>query len=92
MNNAPRLLPSGLYALCDDGVRPEVEMAQKARWLLEGGVQVLKVRYKRTAERRALDELGRVVGLCREAGAVCLVNDRVDWALAVEADGAHVGD
>src|SRR5437016_10383995 len=28
---------------------------------------------------------------CREAGALLIVNDRVDLALAVEADGAHVG-
>jgi thiamine-phosphate pyrophosphorylase len=93
MDNASRqLLPAGLYALCDDGARPEVEMAQKARWLLEGGVRVLQVRHKRTPERRALDELAGVVALCRQAGAVCLVNDRVDWALACNADGAHVGD
>jgi thiamine-phosphate pyrophosphorylase len=93
MNNASRpRLPPGLYALCDDGVRPEVDVPQKARWLLDGGVRVLQVRYKRTPERRALDELTRVVALCRQAGAVCLVNDRVDWALAAGAHGAHVGD
>jgi thiamine-phosphate pyrophosphorylase len=92
MNNALRpLLPPGLYALCDDGVRAEPGMVQKARWLLEGGVQVMQVRHKRTPERRALDELAQVAALCREAGTVCLVNDRVDWALAAGAHGAHVG-
>jgi thiamine-phosphate pyrophosphorylase len=30
-------------------------------------------------------------GRCREAGCVFIVNDRVDLALAVEADGVHVG-
>lgn len=28
---------------------------------------------------------------CREAGALSFVNDRVDVALAADADGAHVG-
>ena len=33
----------------------------------------------------------QVVGLCHGAGATCIINDRVDIALAVGADGAHVG-
>jgi thiamine-phosphate pyrophosphorylase len=32
-----------------------------------------------------------IVALCREAGATCLVNDRLQVALAVGADGGHVG-
>lgn len=32
-----------------------------------------------------------VVGSCREAGALSIINDRVDIALAVGADGVHVG-
>jgi Thiamine monophosphate synthase len=31
------------------------------------------------------------VAACREAGALSFVNDRVDVALAADADGAHVG-
>lgn len=32
-----------------------------------------------------------LVAACREAGALSFVNDRVDVALAADADGAHVG-
>lgn len=32
------------------------------------------------------------VGKCRAAGALCLVNDRLDVAVVADADGAHVGD
>jgi thiamine-phosphate pyrophosphorylase len=33
-----------------------------------------------------------ILDLCRPAGVMCLVNDRVDVAVAAGADGAHVGD
>lgn len=85
-------LPDGLYALCDDTVRPELSLEEKARLLLEGGVRVMQVRIKRTPVERALEALRTIVSACREAGALCLVNDRVDFALLVRAHGVHLGD
>jgi thiamine-phosphate pyrophosphorylase len=42
-------------------------------------------------DRAAFDLVTRVVLLCRVHGAMCLVNDRLDVAVAAGADGAHVG-
>ncbi|MQA28007.1 MAG: thiamine phosphate synthase [Micromonosporaceae bacterium] len=42
-------------------------------------------------DRDAYELSGRVAALCRDAGAVCLVNDRLHIALAVGANGGHVG-
>lgn len=88
----PHSFPSGLYALCDDGVRPEVPLEEKARLLISGGVRVMQLRMKRTPLRRALEAARAVAALCRGAEVVCLVNDRVDLALLAGAHGAHVGD
>lgn len=44
-----------------------------------------------TTDREAYELAGRCLALCRRYGATCLVNDRLDVALAVGADGAHVG-
>jgi thiamine-phosphate pyrophosphorylase len=85
-------LPRGLYVLCDDTVRPELSLAEKAVRLLDGGARVLQLRMKRTPMREALASAREVVAACRRAGAVCLVNDRVDLALLAGADGVHVGD
>lgn len=89
--DSPRL-PGGLYALCDDGVRPDLSIEEKARRLLDGGVRVLQLRLKRTPVPRALHLAREVVRQCRQRGAVCLINDRVDWALLSGAHGVHVGD
>jgi thiamine-phosphate pyrophosphorylase len=89
---SPLLLPAGVYAVCDDGLTPEGDLLAHLRAVLEGGILAVQLRLKRTGERRALDLLAEAVWLCHARGALCLVNDRVDWALASGADGAHLGD
>ncbi|WP_432900657.1 thiamine phosphate synthase [Micromonospora matsumotoense] len=44
-----------------------------------------------TTDRQAYDLARRVRALCAPYGATCLVNDRLHVALAVHADGGHVG-
>ncbi|RKG91721.1 thiamine phosphate synthase, partial [Corallococcus carmarthensis] len=85
-------LPQGPYLLCDDSVRPELSLVDKAGRLLAGGARVLQLRMKHTPLREALAAARAVVALCRQAGAVCLINDRVDLALLSDAHGVHVGD
>ena len=85
-------LPPGLYALIDDGLRPEVPLQTKAKWALDGGAKTLQLRMKKTPLRQALAAAREIVSACRQVGAVCLINDRVDLALLSDAHGAHVGD
>lgn len=93
MNAPPRpLLPPGPYLLCDDTVRVDVPLVLKAERMLAGGARVVQLRMKRTPMREALAVARQVASLCRRAGAVCLLNDRVDLALLADADGVHVGD
>ena len=84
-------LPSGLYALCDDGVRPELPLEEKAARLLAGGARILQLRMKQASPGRALQAARAIAGMCRAQGAVCLVNDRVDLASLSGAGGVHVG-
>lgn len=59
---------------------------------IEGGVDTVQVRVEdELTDRLAYELAGSVLRLCRDAGVTCLVNDRLDVALAVGADGAHVG-
>lgn len=89
---SPRPLPRGLYALCDDSLRPELPLLQKASLLLEGGARVLQLRMKHTPLRQALEAARAVAQAAHAAGALLLVNDRVDLALLSGADGVHLGD
>jgi len=93
MNVSSRpMLPRGPYLLCDDTVLPHVPLVDKAARLVAGGARVLQLRMKRTPPRDALATAREVAALCRRAGTLCLLNDRVDLALLAGADGVHVGD
>jgi thiamine-phosphate pyrophosphorylase len=58
--------------------------------LLEGGAGILQFRHKTHWSRDVFDTAGQVARLCREAGALFIINDRADFALLLEA-GLHVG-
>jgi thiamine-phosphate pyrophosphorylase len=84
-------LPSPLYVILD----PEVARRRDLLWLLDavlaGGGRIVQLRDKRLPlailypVARALQER------CRRAGAMFIVNDRADLALALGADGLHLG-
>jgi thiamine-phosphate pyrophosphorylase len=63
-----------------------------ARGALEGGARFLQFREKEMPTRDLVETAAALLGLAREFGAVLVVNDRVDVALAVGADGVHVGE
>jgi thiamine-phosphate pyrophosphorylase len=64
---------------------------EDVRAALEGGVRIVQYREKTLSFREQIVEALRIKKLCRAAGATFIVNDRVDLALSMEADGVHLG-
>ncbi len=58
---------------------------------LAGGCRLVQLREKEWPSGRLLPVAERLRDRCRQAGATFIVNDRVDLALAVDADGVHLG-
>jgi thiamine-phosphate pyrophosphorylase len=58
---------------------------------LDAGAPVIQLRAKGLPDRELYEVASRVVRESRARGARCIVNDRVDIALAAGADGVHVG-
>ncbi len=58
---------------------------------LDAGADVIQVRVKGWADRELYRLAKDLVARCTEAGAVCVINDRADVALATRAAGVHVG-
>ena len=80
------------------GPLPDLEVRVEAA--LAGGVRLVQYRAKEgslDAHGQPLTDLGRLEqaralrALCARHGALFLVNDRIDLALAVDADGVHLG-
>ncbi len=85
---------AGLYAItpeADDGVAGTARLLAAVAAALQGGARVVQYRNKRAAPAARLEHALGLSALCAKHGAVFIVNDDVDLALEVEADGVHLG-
>lgn len=80
-----------LHVLTDREWSRGRDVLSVAATALDGGATVIQLRDKIASTRALIEEGLALRVLTRERGALLIVNDRVDVALAVEADGAHVG-
>jgi thiamine-phosphate pyrophosphorylase len=84
-------LPSPLYAILDRSVAGGHDLPGLLDAILRGGGRVIQLREKSMPLAELLPVAERLAGRCRAAGALFIVNDRADLALAAGADGLHVG-
>lgn len=82
---------SGLYVITDEVLMPGRTHLDVARAAVSGGAIVVQLRDKRASDTGLLDTARAIRRLTREAGVLFIVNDRLDLARAVEADGVHLG-
>jgi thiamine-phosphate pyrophosphorylase len=78
-----------LHVITD--TREDRDPLPAVRAAVEAGAPVVQVRGKQLTDRALYDLTCRVLEVCTQHGATCVVDDRVDIALAAGADGVHVG-
>ena len=80
------------YPILDPEIaaRHGVDPVTAAEQILEGGAKILQFRYKGFFSREVFAQLERVSELCRDAGALFVVNDRADLA-AITGAALHLG-
>lgn len=82
---------SGLYAIIDSqklGGRSHIEAA---RQLIRGGAKAIQLRDKVHGKEELLSIAKQIKSLCSDSGVLFIINDYLDIALAVNADGLHLG-
>ena len=79
------------YIITNADIAPGRDHIQGAREALQGGADVIQFREKNMDTGKMIRVCQIVQDLCRQYGAIFIVNDRVDVALAMDADGVHVG-
>lgn len=92
LSNKP-ILPTGIYGITAEkfsGGRTNIEVVKQ---MIAGGVKIIQYREKRPAKSYVtiLEECRQIRDLTRAAGVCFIVNDFVDVAMLVDADGVHVG-
>jgi thiamine-phosphate pyrophosphorylase len=81
----------GLYVIIDPEVAAGHDEVEVARQVLAGGARLIQLRDKRREKGLQFPIARALRSLCQERGALFIMNDHVDLALAVEAHGVHVG-
>ncbi len=88
-----KILPgeADIYAITDSRLSLGRPLEEVASALLGAGVRILQYREKHLKGGEMLEECRLLRRLTSEAGACFIVNDHVDIAMLVQADGVHVG-
>lgn len=81
---------SGLYAITPD-LENTNDLLNKAQQALEGRVQLIQYRNKLANEILRRKQAKLLLQLCREYGIPLIINDHLDLAIEIDADGLHVG-
>lgn len=80
-----------LYLVTDENMKLE-SLLEGLENAIKSGVSVVQYRAKNKSTREMIYEANMVKEVCRKYRAIFLVNDRVDVAIAVNADGVHLGE
>jgi thiamine-phosphate pyrophosphorylase len=81
----------GLYIILDPSVRPDRPLIEVLDAAAAGGARMFQYRNKTAPMKEAFAEAGMLRRRARDLEALFLVNDRCDLALAIDADGVHLG-
>lgn len=80
-----------LYAVTDRAWVGRQTLYEQVEAALQGGVTCVQLREKHLDQEAFCAEARALLPLCRRYGVPLIINDNVDVALAVDADGVHLG-
>lgn len=84
-------LNTDLYCITAEKLSRGRSNIQVVREMLAAGIRIIQYREKEKSMMARYQECEEIRKLTREYGAAFIINDHVDLALAVEADGVHIG-
>ncbi len=82
----------GLYAITDEKLISASAFAATVELALKGGAAIIQYRDKSGDESRRLQQASELRELCTDYSATLIINDDIDLAKTVAADGVHLGE
>jgi thiamine-phosphate pyrophosphorylase len=80
-----------LYAITDENLLKNKNLAESIEEAILGGVDVIQYRAKNKTSKEMYYEANIIKKICDKYKIPLIINDRVDIAIAVNADGVHIG-
>ena len=89
--NAYKNKLKGLYAITDQQLITEEDFRQSVEAALQGGTRVIQYRDKSDNQNKRHQQASLLRALCHQYHAICIINDDIELARAVNAHGVHLG-
>lgn len=80
-----------LYAITGEQFHPDRDLITVMEEAILGGVDIIQLRDKKSTKREVLQKATALRALTRKHNVTFIVNDHIDVALAIGADGIHLG-
>ena len=80
-----------IYLVTDEGLLLGKDLYRTVEAAVKGGVSMVQLREKESSTRKFIERAIRLKEVLTPYGVPLIINDRVDVALAADADGVHVG-
>ena len=80
----------GVYAITDPVLCSD-DLINNVRAAIEGGIRILQYRNKQASHDVQHEEATRLLALCRQHNVLFIINDDVELAADIDADGVHLG-
>ena len=84
-------IPLGLYGITAENFSKGRSNYEIVTEMIKSGIKIIQYREKFKSLREKLEEAKILCELCKKNNVLFIVNDHVDIALMVDADGVHVG-
>ena len=85
------IIPEGIYGITGDNFAHGKSNLECVKAMIEGGIKIIQYRDKTKSIKEKVKEAREIKELCKRNGVVFIVNDHVDIAILVDADGVHIG-
>jgi thiamine-phosphate pyrophosphorylase len=82
---------TGLYPIIDTASLPNRDLQEITRQLISADVKIIQLRDKSSDNNKFFTVANQISEICRSNGVLFIVNDLIDIACAVNADGVHLG-
>ena len=92
MNRSAKEPLRGLYVITDETLIPQNQFSESIEQALRGGARIIQYRDKSNDIIKRMQQATALKNLCNNYHATFIINDDVELALQIDADGVHIGN
>lgn len=86
------MIDYSLYVIANQDLQKNRTIIEVIEEIIQGGATIIQLREKNLPTRTFFEEAQTIRKITKKAGIPLIINDRLDVALAVNADGVHLGE